>query len=60
MTDDNIYAERNDEEKDALLSICKSCENFQIEDHITKCAACACNISVLILYKTNSCPVGKW
>lgn len=42
------------------ISVCKDCESFIIEDFVTKCSDCKCNISLLSTFQFKSCPKGKW
>lgn len=49
------------QEQESRLSVCKTCENFEFNpDSTTKCAACDCSISLLITFKDQACPEGKW
>lgn len=46
------------EEIDARLSICKSCEFFR--ESSSRCVKCGCFLKVKTMFKTQSCPIGKW
>lgn len=49
------------QESQARLDICKSCENFAFNEHnITYCTACGCNINMLIAIRSQTCPKEKW
>lgn len=60
MNDDDLYC--TPEQADARLSVCKTCEKFEIPTNpsITKCAASGCNISMMISFKFKECPLEKW
>ena len=48
------------EEHDHRISICKGCEKFTIDDGYTKCNECNCLLSLLVTFKNQTCPLGKW
>lgn len=49
------------QEQEARLSVCKTCPRFMIDpDSTTTCTACDCSISLLITFKDQVCPEGKW
>lgn len=47
-------------EHDHRIEVCKTCENFTIDDGYTKCLGCNCLLSLLVTYKNQTCPLGKW
>lgn len=47
-------------ERELRLEICKACENFNIDDEFTSCLQCGCSISLLVTFKLEKCPIGKW
>ena len=48
------------EERERRLNICKTCENFYIQDQKTFCRGCECSLSLLITFQIESCPENKW
>jgi hypothetical protein len=50
------------EEMQARVEICKTCDSFIVEDIGTRCAEClgGCSISLLISHKDEPCPKGNW
>ena len=47
-------------EKENRLSICKSCDQFKIDEDFTTCNKCGCSINLLITDKNEKCPLEKW
>lgn len=52
--------ECEDSEKNTRLTACTNCENFTIEDGITKCSQSGCLINLMITYTFKQCPLEKW
>ncbi len=50
------------EEMQARVEICKTCDSFIVEDIGTRCTEClgGCSISFLISHKDEPCPKGNW
>jgi uncharacterized paraquat-inducible protein A len=57
---ENISEYTTDNERINRLDICKTCENFSVQDEFTSCLKCGCSISLLTLFKFETCPIGKW
>lgn len=47
-------------EKENRLSICKSCDQFKIDEDFTTCNKCGCSINLLITDVNEKCPLEKW
>lgn len=47
-----------EEEKNARLSICESCEFYNAAQ--SRCTKCGCYMAVKTYLKAATCPVGKW
>jgi len=50
------------DETQARIDVCKTCENFIIDETGTRCAECSggCSISFLVSQKDEICPKGNW
>lgn len=49
------------DEQKLRIDTCKACDNFtERSDRTTWCKACDCSLSLLITFKSQVCPEGKW
>jgi len=58
--ENNIEEYTTDSERTDRLNICKLCDNFSVNDEFSSCLSCGCDISLLITFKLEKCPIGKW
>jgi hypothetical protein len=48
----------SDIEKDKRLSVCKTCEWYNVSQE--RCSKCGCFLKVKTYLKAERCPIGKW
>jgi hypothetical protein len=48
----------SDDIKNTRLSICKSCEFFDLQSQ--RCYKCGCFMAIKTYLKAEKCPIGKW
>ena len=51
-----MYSEKSESKK--RISICNSCPYYRSKVKI--CRKCGCFMPAKILFKNNTCPIGKW
>jgi hypothetical protein len=54
------FPERSDEDTEAVLAICRTCEFNPTGAEHPSCSKCGCNMNIKARWKDQKCPVGKW